>query len=189
MAVVRGPPTPTHALTGVLVRGGYANQAKSPRSGKKNVIWDLRRRRCPTRPCCPPRCRCVARRLVPLAAVPPIGGAHGEGESDDADTGVGGGGGGGSGNDNERSDGDSDVDDGGEDDDDDDDESAAAGVGDAAGRELAAGLISLAARQERAKTDPLVELPSDRGGGQGLQENSCGRVQPRRRHRFERVST
>ena len=96
-------------------------------------------------------------------------------------------GGGGSGSDNERSDGDSDVDDGGEDDD--DDESAVAGVGDAAGRELAAGLLSLAARQERAKTDPLVELPSDRGGGQGLQENSCGRVQPRRRHRFERVST
>ena len=51
----------------------------------------------------------------------------------------------------------SDEDDSGEDD---DDELAVVGVGDAAGRELAAGLLSLATRQERAKTDPLVELPN-----------------------------
>jgi hypothetical protein len=51
----------------------------------------------------------------------------------------------GSGSDNERSEGDSGSDDGGEDG---DDESAIVDVGDAAGRELAAGLLSLAARQD-----------------------------------------
>ena len=45
------------------------------------------------------------------------------------------------------------------------------GVGDGVGRELAAGLLALAVRPSvsvhatRVKTDPLIQLPLDRGGG------------------------